>query len=144
MFNIKVERLLDKEIEAVFAALTDHANYKQFPGISDSRLLEEGREHRNGAGALRRIAAGPVTLFERITSCEEPVAMYYRIEKTTPIPMRHDRGEITLEDVDGQTRVTWISEGHMQVPLVGTLLDKVVERRITRVFEAILSYIERA
>ena len=142
MFRIKVERLVAKDIKTVFAALTDHDNFKQFPGVDDSIVLEAGKEARNGVGALRKIVAGPVTLFERIEGYENPVSMHYRIEKSTPIPMRHDTGQIILMQTDGKTSVSWISEGRMRIPFVGVLIDKIVERRITKVFNAILRHIE--
>ncbi len=68
MFHIRVECVLHKSVEEVFEAITDHTNYKRFPGINDSKLVEEG--------------------------------------------------EITMEPLNDKTRVLWLSEGHMNVPLV--------------------------
>jgi len=142
MFRIRVECVIDKSVEEVFDAITDHANYKQFPGINDSTLVEEGKREKNGEGALRVIVAGPFTFTERITRFERPSNMNYHIEATSPIPMRHEKGEITMEPIDGKTKVLWLSEGHMNVPMVGSVLDKVIEFKISRAFRAILNHIE--
>ena len=58
MVNIRVEYVLDKPIDEVFDALTDHANYKRFTGFTDSQLLEAGHDEPNGKGALRLLVAG--------------------------------------------------------------------------------------
>lgn len=142
MFRIKVECVLDKKINAVFDAITDHANYKLFPGIDDSILVEEGSTEKNGEGALRIISAKPFKLTERITHFEKPFCMKYHIEATSPISMRHDKGEITLQASEDKTKVVWISEGHMQVPILGSILDKAIEFKIAKSFRAILKHIE--
>lgn len=142
MFRIRVERVLDKNVEEVFDAITDHANYKRFPGISDSVLLEEGKEEKNGEGALRKIVSGSFKFTERITRFEKTTNMNYHIEAMSPIPVRHDKGEITIQSVDGKTKVLWVSEGHMNVPIIGSILDKIVESKLSKAFGAILKYIE--
>lgn len=142
MFRIRVECVLEKPVEVIFAILSDHENYRQFPGINASRLLEVGTLEKNGQGALREIVAGQFRFVERITHFDRPWGMHYRIEALSPIPMHHLRGEITLESVDGKTRVLWVSEGHMTVPVLGLFLDKIVEYQISRAFLAILKQAE--
>lgn len=70
MFRIHVERVLGKDIDTVFEAISDHARYVRFPGVSKSLLIEEGRDEKNGTGALRIIGAGRLELTERITRFE--------------------------------------------------------------------------
>ena len=143
MFQIKVDCVLNKNIETVFNAITDHGNYKQFPGINKSKLMEEGKNEKNGEGALRIIGAGLFEFTERITCFERTNKMNYHIEATSPISMRHDKGEITLEEMGEKTRVLWLSEGHMKVPIIGGALDKLVEFQVSKVFRAILNHIEQ-
>ena len=142
MFQIRVDCVLSKPVEAVFAAITDHANYKHFPGIKDSKLLSAGTFEKNGQDARREIIASPFRFVERITRYEKPLAMGYVIEELHPFPIRHDRGEIMLEPIADKTRVLWISEGHLLVPMVGGVLDKLIEPQITKAFKAILLHIE--
>ncbi|QSP94820.1 SRPBCC family protein [Marinobacter salinisoli] len=143
MFRIHVEQVLAKDIDAVFQAISDHARYDRFPGVDKSLLVEEGNEERNGEGALRIIGAGRLELTERITRFQRPNRMDYRIEQSSPLPVRHTRGEILLRPEGDRTRVTWISEGHVTVPLLGRVLDRVAERSFTKAFRSLLKAIER-
>jgi len=136
MFRIHVERVLEKDIESVFEAISDHARYSRFPGVSKSLLIEEGRDEKNGIGALRIVGAGRLELTERITRFERPNRMHYQIEKSSPFTVQHTKGEIVLKPEGEQTRVTWVSEGHVQVPLLGGVMDP-------RAFSSLLKAIER-
>lgn len=59
---------------------------------------------------------------------------------TVPCPAH--KGEIVLQPEGERTRVTWISEGHVQVPLLGRVLDRFVERSFSRAFNALLKAVE--
>jgi uncharacterized protein YndB with AHSA1/START domain len=143
MFHIHVERTINKDINTVFEALSDHAAYDRFPGVDKSILAEHGQAEENGQGALRIIGAGALELYERITEFERPFRMHYRIEKSRPFPLDHRRGEITLHQVGDQTRVIWISTGHIKVPLAGHVLDKLAESQFSKAFTSVLKSIER-
>ena len=143
MFRIHVERVLGKGIDTVFEAITDHARYDRFPGVSKSVLVEEGKDEKNGTGALRVIGAGRLELTERITRFERPNRMDYRIEKSSPFRVQHTKGEIVLKPEDEQTRVIWISEGSVKVPLLGRMMDRMAERSFSRAFSSLLKAIER-
>lgn len=144
MFHIHVERMIEKDIETVFEALSDHASYDQFAGVDKSILAEEGHAERNGEGALRIIGAGPLELHERITDFERPVRMHYRIEKSSPFRLDHRRGEITLQrSGKGRTRVVWISTGHIRLPLAGPVLDKLAQKQFSKAFASVLQAIDR-
>lgn len=143
MFRIHVERLLAKDIDTVFEAISDHARYDRFPGVDKSLLIEKGKDEKNGTGALRVIGAGRLELTERITQFDRPDRMHYRIEKSKPFSVQHTRGEIVLWAEGGQTRVTWISEGRVQVPLLGPVMDRLAERSFSRAFSSLLKAVER-
>jgi uncharacterized protein YndB with AHSA1/START domain len=142
MIKIRVEYVLDRTVEDVFDAITDHENYKRFPGFDSSKLLETGKTEKNGEGALRLLVSGGVTFKERITCFERPSKMSYHCEEMKPLPIRHERGDITMEPIDGKTRVTWISESHLEIPIIGSLLGKLMQRRISRAFLGVLKHIE--
>lgn len=141
MFRIHVERVLGKDIDSVFEAIADHARYDRFPGVSKSVLIEEGKDEKNGTGALRVIGAGRLELTERITRFERPNRMDYRIEKSSPFRVQHMKGEIVLTPEGERTRVIWISEGAVQVPLVGGMMDRMAERRFSKAFSSLLKAI---
>lgn len=144
MFRIHVDLQLRSDIDTVFDVLTDHAGYTRFRGIDAAELLEPGSDEPNGTDALRRIGAGPLQFVERITRFERPRLMHYRIERAKPFPMRHDLGEITLTAVDGGTRVVWNSEGHIRIPVLGHVMDRLLQDRIGRQFRSMLRHIDTA
>lgn len=144
MFNIRVERVVKKNINDVFDVLVAHENYGQLPGVKSARLLECGREERNGEGALREVDLGAFVFKERITHFERPYKMDYRIESSKPLPMRHDLGEIRLTEEGEFTRVVWASKGHIKVPLLGNLLfDRLFNKQGAAGFHSVLKSIEK-
>lgn len=144
MFDICVKRTVNKPIQEVFAALEDHANYKSFPGVDSSELMEEGESEKNGLGALRRVVLKPFTLEERIVAFERPTLLRYQIEKSSPITFEHIIGEVSLVENGDKTDVTWISKGHLRFPLLGSLLlDPMVQKQGGAGFASILKTIER-
>jgi hypothetical protein len=143
MFNIRVERVVKKHINDVFEILVSHEDYGQLPGIKSARLLEFGREERNGEGALREVDLGALVFQERITHFERPYQLNYLIESSKPLPVRHDLGEIRLCEEGEFTRVVWVSKGHIRVPLLGNLLfDKLFNKQGTAGFHSVLKSIE--
>ena len=143
MIKIRVEYVLSKKIDDVFAAISDHENYSRYPGFTGSELLEPGTAEKNGEGALRLLSAGRTSFRERITRFERPHRMDYRVEEMKPFNLPHERGEITLKSQGDSTRVVWISDSRLNIPIVGSLLERLIERRGSAVFLGILKYIER-
>lgn len=143
MFKIKVERIVNKPIDEVFEALSDHASYGLFKAVGKAKLLNQGDNERNGVGALRTVQTGAFKVWERITAFERPTHMQYHIEKSRPIKIAHDKGSIDLKDLgDGTTQVTWVSEGRVVVPLIGRLLDRKMQKQGTIVFNSMLKSLE--
>ncbi|WP_367104218.1 SRPBCC family protein [uncultured Psychrobacter sp.] len=143
MFKIKVERIVNKPIDEVFEALSDHANYALFKAVGVATLLNQGDEERNGVGALRSVQTGAFKVWERITAFERPNHMQYHIEKSRPMKIAHDKGIIDLKDLgDGTTQVTWVSEGRVMVPLIGRFLDRKMQKQGTIVFNSMLKSLE--
>lgn len=69
--------------------------------------------------------------------------MHYRIESSRPFAVEHTRGEIQLAKEGERTRVTWISEGRVKVPLLGWVIDGLAERSFTKAFNSLLKAVER-
>lgn len=145
MFHICVERLMEKDIDAVFEAMSDHASYERYAGVRRSVLLEPGELEPNGTGAVRYIRGNQMEFHERITDFERPTRMGYLILESRPLPIRHERGEITLTPYGEGTRVVWESVGHVGIPVFGRLLlDRLAEEWGRRAFSGFLRSIDRA
>jgi uncharacterized protein YndB with AHSA1/START domain len=144
MFDIYVERVIDKDINTVFDLLADHEGYSQFRGIKNAKLLEPGVTEKNGVGALRHIDLGSVKFDERITCFERPYRLDYKIETSSPLPFKHELGTITLQEDNGATKVVWISKGTINTPIIGRfVLDKVFERKGNQGFGSLLKQISK-
>ncbi len=138
--NVKVERIVNKPIITVFGELADHANWKSFPGISDSKLLTAGIPLKNGEGAVREITAvGGFTVVEEITDFLPPVRMEYQIKQSSPIKLKHEYGRLTLRP-EGllKTKVIWESKGVVDMPLFDAILGWFVSKEVERSFSNIL------
>ncbi len=144
MFKIKVEKFVKIDIQSAFNIISDHENYINFPGVTQSILLEHGTEEKNGKGALRKINLGSIQFTERIIHFEPPYRMTYQIEKARPLPIIHEKGEIILREEGEGTQITWTSKGSVAIPLIGPfLLDKIFEKRGGHLFEKSLLSLEK-
>jgi uncharacterized protein YndB with AHSA1/START domain len=143
MYEIRVSRTLQAPAEHVFELISDHENYKRFRGATSSRLITEGREERNGLGAVRRIALGPIHFIEEITAFERPGRMDYLIREVN-LPMRHEGGSILLTPRGERTDVLWTSRFETTSRLFGRGLGVVAVQALTRGFSGMLSQVESA
>ncbi|PTU31735.1 SRPBCC family protein [Stenotrophobium rhamnosiphilum] len=142
MQTIVVKRTIKAPIEKVFDMLSDHANYKDFPGVKDSELVKKGKPHKNGVGAVREIDAGTAWFREEITAYERPVRLDYLITKSRP-PMEHKGGSVRLEATAAGTEVTWSSTLRIRIPLIGGLVTKLVAPQLAKAFAGTLKSVEK-
>ena len=110
MRRIDLTRTLEAPAAGIFEVLTEHERYTRFRGISRARLAREGSPDRNGLGALRALASGPIWFEEEITAYEPPTRLDYLI-RSTNLPLTHHGGSIKLKPA-GERRTTahWVSE----------------------------------
>jgi len=110
MRRIDLTKTLEAPAGGIFEVLADHERYTRFRGISRARLKREGSPDRNGLGAVRALASGPIWFDEEITAFEPPNRLDYLI-RATNLPLEHHGGTITLEAVgDRTTTARWVSE----------------------------------
>ena len=144
MFDINIQYKIALPIEVVFEAISDHQSYNRFKACKFANLVETGESEPNGLGALRELHVGPLQLMERITVFERPTRMDYHIESSKPVDIRHTLGSIKLTAVDAEhTHVSWESQGFIQMPLIGWLIDKRFSQLGAKGFLSILKHIER-
>jgi uncharacterized protein YndB with AHSA1/START domain len=142
MQTITVKRTIKAPIEKVFDLLADHANYKLFPGVIDSKLLQEGSPDRNGVGAVREVVVKAGWFREKITAFDRPRRFDYLITETS-LPLQHQGGSVQLEQTSAGTLVTWSSTLRVKTPLIGGLLTKLFVPRLGAVFGSMLKDTER-
>ena len=142
MARIDLDKTLAAPIDEVFELLSDHAGYTRFRGFTTAELLREGAGERNGVGALRRLATGPLRFEEEITAFERPTRMDYLIRRVN-LPMRHDTGSIELSSTATGTRVLWRSSFTVPVPVAGPARGALLAAAIRRGFVRLLDDVER-
>ena len=142
MQTVTVKRTINAPIGKVFDLLSDHANYKLFPGITDSKLLREGKPDKNGVGALRRVETPRIWFEEEVTVFERPRRFDYRITKAS-LPLEHEGGRVELQSTAEGTVVTWTSTVGFKVPLIGGLITKLMAPTLGKAFAVMLKDTER-
>jgi uncharacterized protein YndB with AHSA1/START domain len=140
--TIHIDRVLRATPEQIFDVLADHARYTRFPGIKAAQLLREGRDDRNGVGALRKVVVAGAWFEEEITQFERPTRLGYHIVRSFP-PVEHERGEIVLAPHPDGVRVTWTSVFRIKVPWIGGLLGAVAVKQMRAGFDLALETAER-
>lgn len=142
MQTVHVERTIKAPIEKVFDLISDHANYKDFPGVKDSELIKKGKPHKNGVGAVREIDTGAVWFQEEITAYERPVRLDYQIVKARPA-IEHRGGSVRLEATPEGTKVSWTTTLRIKIPLVGGLVTRVAAPQLGKAIGGMLKDIDR-
>ena len=133
METIDVRMHFQAPAEKVFDLLADHEGYVFIKEVSSSELLREGREHKNGVGAVRRVRLLGITFVEDIVGFDPPRRLEYRVRRCT-LPIRHDIGRIDLTPVEGGTDLHWISRFELALPLAGRFLAPLLRRTMSRTF----------
>lgn len=142
MQTVHVERTIKAPIEKVFDLISDHANYKDFPGVKDSELIKKGKPHKNGVGAVREIDTGTAWFQEEITAYERPVRLDYQIVKARPA-IEHKGGSVRLEATAEGTKVTWTTTLRIKIPVVGGLITRVAAPQLGKAIGGMLKDIDR-
>ena len=142
MAEIYLAKRLETPIETVFEGLSDHAGYIRFRGFTTAELVRDGELERNGVGALRKLAAGPLRFIEEITVFERPTRMDYVIREVS-IPLEHEGGTILLSAAGGATEIRWRSTFTMPLPVIGAPLADLTAAVLKRGFSRLLDDIER-
>jgi uncharacterized protein YndB with AHSA1/START domain len=142
MRTAHVQRTIPAPIEDVFEAISDHEGYSRFRIIQRSELLREGKEERNGLGALRRVTSRPLHFEEEVTAFERPARMDYLIRKVNA-PFAHEGGTMLLTETPAGTQVDWKSTFAFTIPVVGGLLTRAMIPIVNIGFASALRDVER-
>ena len=143
MKTVRVERTLKAPIERAFDLLTDHANYKQFRAVDDSKLVRIGNGERNGVGAIRWVRINLLRFEEEITEFDRPTRMSYFIRKVN-LPFEHGGGTIELSPAGEGTRAVWTSTFRVPIPVLGGAVERAVwVPALSRGFRRVLEDVDR-
>lgn len=142
MVHLQVTVAIDAPIERVFEDVSDHALFLTGPQAI-CRLKREGSPDRNGLSAVREVRAGSILFEEEIIQFEPPRRFDYVITRVVgksgrPLPLKHERGWLTFEALNGSTVVQWDTRFSITVPILGWLFERFQVRRMTPLFRETL------
>ncbi|MEW6443541.1 MAG: SRPBCC family protein [bacterium] len=137
METIHVNIHIRAPAEKVWSLFSDHQGYTFIRRVSEARLLEPGREERNGLGAVRRIRILGVTFLEDIVGFDPPRRLEYRVRECT-LPIRHEIGRLDFASRGDGTDINWVSRFEVPVPIVGPIFAAACRRVFSRVFQGAL------
>ncbi len=105
--------------EAVWPVITDHAamgDWMPFKG----KLLRTGEDDHNGKGALRELKGMGMKIVEEVTQWRFEKSYTYRL--TGGAPVKNHRGDVTLTEENGGTRVRWSIQFKSKIPGAGKII----------------------
>jgi uncharacterized protein YndB with AHSA1/START domain len=127
MQHVNVKRRFSAPVEKVFEAYSNHADWKNWAGFSNSWLEVEGRPDRNGMGCVRGFGSNGVNVYEQVVEWDPPRRFAYRIIKGG-LPMKDHYGESIFEPDGDGTMVTWRCQFESRVPGLGWPMQWFVTR----------------
>jgi uncharacterized protein YndB with AHSA1/START domain len=137
MEPIQVKVFFEAPRERVFEAVSDHEHFFTGNRIESCRIIQPGREEKNGLGALREVKAGPVRYVEEITVFERPHRFAYQIRECSR-PLRHEGSELEFVSRGQGTEVTWTARFEVPIFPFGPLLTWFMRQALTKEFERLL------
>jgi hypothetical protein len=140
MQKVHVSQVYDCDLELVFKTISNHELFLSGGGLR-CVLLEEGKNQRNGDGAVRKVISKKLTFIESIFEFEENLRYSYLIQSTEPsYPLKHKKGWLDFTFKDGKTRVDWHSHFQITVPIVGGIIGWFVGKQLAKVFQTRLDF----
>jgi uncharacterized protein YndB with AHSA1/START domain len=126
--TIHIEHRFGAPPAKVFDAITDHAAMGRWLAGTRVTIDRPGNPSPNGVGAVRKISARGLTLYEEIVRYEPPRAMDYRVIRGAPL--RNHLGTIRLEPDGSGTRLVYDIRFEIPWYLGGALLGAVLVRTL--------------
>jgi uncharacterized protein YndB with AHSA1/START domain len=142
MTTVRVERIINAPIDAVFEAFTDHTSLARVPGIRSAVVTKSGHTEPNGLGAIREVDARIAWLREEITTFERPHRMEYRIRNSRP-RVDHKLGRVDFAETPHGAQITWISVFRTRIPVVGKLAELAIAAMTAAAFRLVLRTVDQ-
>jgi uncharacterized protein YndB with AHSA1/START domain len=137
----ELERRFDAPADIVWDVLTDHRAYATWGGAAKATLEAEGTPDVNGVGAVRRLAAGPAAVREKVLEFEPKTRFVYTVLSGPPV--RDYRATVRLEPRGASTTVHWSVSFRGKLPLLGHVMKPVVRHVIGTLMQKACAESER-
>lgn len=131
MYTIEINEIFNVPRRKVFALFADHQRFGKLIGVPIKRIKNSDQADPNGAGSVRKIGIGPLSLQETVLTFEPDSLIEYAI--TSMSLLRNHMGRIRFMDTaDGQTQVNYIITFEDIVPYSGKMVSAALEQGLRR------------
>lgn len=114
-------------VESVFSVLSDHNRLTRILGVPVKRIID-GHDSPNGAGSVRKLGIGPLSLEETVYTSVPNETIHYRISKGGA-PLKNHTGDVNFYKTVGGSRVNWVI--HFDAPpVIGRIVQQVLAQGI--------------
>ncbi len=142
MYEIRVRIGIQAPPGRVFDAISDHERFFRGHGVTRCQVTRPGKDDRNGLGAVREIDVAGNHFVEEVVRFERPRRFDYIVRSVTRgrrrLPMQHELGWLELSEQGGSTYVEWRSRFRITIPIVGSVLERVMGPRMASAFDRLL------
>lgn len=125
-------------IDRVWDFWSNYEGYTVLKSVGKADLLHEGRDEKNGVGAVRRIRILGITFVEKILTFDPPHRIEYHVEKCT-IPMEHEIGIMEFTTKGDGTDVRWSTTSELKVPKIAYIFLPAFGIAFNRAFQGALN-----
>jgi hypothetical protein len=140
--SFRVEQFCAAPASVVWEVLDDVPGWPTWmPGVTAARWECQGAGGPSGPGAIRSMTTRGLTAREQITAATPPRRQCYAM--LSGLPVRDYLGEISLDERDDGSLLTWQASFHPRAPGTGWLLRLVMSTSIGRVAAALAREAER-
>lgn len=101
---------------------------------------QEQQGDNDGKGLIRDITIGKMKVRERVEEVDPGKSLSYSLIEGTPT--KSYKGNAGIEEVSGETRLTWSGDFVPKIPLTGYIVMLVARRAVTKDVDAVLANLE--
>ncbi|MDP4548514.1 SRPBCC family protein [Marinobacter sp. MDS2] len=131
VYTIEIDETFGVPRKKVFALFADHHRFGKMIGAPVKRIKDSDQADPNGAGSVRRVGLGPLSIEETVLEFEPYTLIEYTI--TSAGPIKNHIGRIHFSDTnDGKTRLRYIISFEDIVPFSGKLIRSSLELGLRR------------
>ncbi len=128
--HLHIEQSFARDVQAVFAQLSDHDRLQAVFGLP-CRRIKAGDAEPNGVGSVRRIGIWPLAVEETVLAMQAGRSIDYRISHGGA-PLRAHRGRVEFYEQPSGCRVVWDIYFEVPVPGLGAVVEFVLGHAIRR------------
>lgn len=139
--ELEFERTTTAAPEVVWRWLADAASWKEWTGLTDTRLVRDGAPTPDGVGAVRHFGRAGGSSLEEVVVFDPPRHLAYVLIRGLPIV--NYRADVTLEPEGTGARIHWHSRFDTKYPGTGAPMRAFLRRFLGGTADRLVAQAER-